>query len=65
MCVKLLLTCGQRLEIRLRIRKTKSGTYYIASLPMRKLRASREDPRRFWTLTADESLLVMETKPKV
>ena len=46
--------------MRLKIRKTKSGTYYIPSLSIRELRELSKKQRRRWSLSKDEKSLFIE-----
>ena len=48
--------------MRLKIRKTKSGTYYIPSISIRELRKLAEKNRRKWNLSKDEENLYLEAE---
>lgn len=41
-------------SLRLKIRKSKNGTYHVASLSMRKLRLLNKKGRHRWTLSKDQ-----------
>ncbi|GAG91065.1 unnamed protein product [marine sediment metagenome] len=43
----------------LKIKKSKSGTYYIASVSVKKLRELAERPYRKWTLGVDGKSLIL------
>ena len=47
-------------SLRLKIRKSKNGTYYIPSLSMRKLRLLAEKGKRRWFLSKDQMNLYIE-----
>lgn len=46
--------------LRLKIRKTKSGTYYIPSLSIKQLRTLSKTHKRRWRITKNEKTLVLE-----
>ena len=46
--------------MRLKIRKTKSGTYYIPSLSIKELRTLSKKQKRRWTLSKNEQNLIIE-----
>ena len=48
--------------MRLKIRKTKSGTYYIPSISIRELNKLAEKPRRRWSLSKDRENLYLEAE---
>ena len=47
-------------SLRLKIRKSKNGTYYVASLSMRKLRLLDKKGRHRWFLSKDQANLYIE-----
>ena len=49
-------------NMRLKIRKTKSGTYYIPSISTRELNKLAEKPRRRWSLSKDGENLYLEAE---
>jgi len=46
--------------LRLKIRKSKSGTYYIPSISIKQLRTLSKTNKRRWRLTKNEKTLVLE-----
>ena len=48
--------------MRLKIRKTKSGTYYIPSISIRELRDLSKKNKRRWSLSNDEKNIYLEAE---
>jgi len=48
--------------MRLKIRKTASGTYYIPSISIKKLRDMSTKQKRRWTLSKDQRNLILEAE---
>jgi len=48
--------------MRLKIRKAKSGTYYVPSLSIKDLRLLSKMNRRRWELTKDEQNIILEAE---
>lgn len=48
--------------MRLKIRKTASGTYYIPSLSIKQLKAMSTNQKRRWTLSKDQQNLYLEAE---
>jgi len=48
--------------MRLKIRKTSSGTYYITSLSIKQLRDMSTKQKRRWTLSKDQRNLYLEAE---
>ena len=48
--------------MRLKIRKSKSGTYYVPSLSIKDLRKLSKKNRRRWELTKDEKSIILEAE---
>ena len=48
--------------MRLKIRKTASGTYYIPSLSIKQLRDMSTKQKRRWTLNKDQKNLYLEAE---
>ena len=48
--------------LRVKIRKTMSGTYYIPSISMKKLRDMSTKNKKRWTLSKDEKNLYLEAE---
>ena len=48
--------------MRLKIRKAKSGTYYVPSLSIKDLRLLSKMNRRRWELTKDEKSIILEAE---
>ena len=46
--------------MRLKIRKTKSGTYYIPSISIKELRNLSNKKKKRWTLSKDEKNIYLE-----
>jgi len=46
--------------MRLKIRKTASGTYYIPSLSIKQLRTLSKTHKRRWRITKNEKTLILE-----
>jgi len=46
--------------LRLKIRKTASGTYYIPSLSIKQLRNLSKTHKRRWRITQNEKTLILE-----
>jgi len=47
-------------NLRLKIRKSKNGTYYIASRSMKKVRLLEKKGRHRWTLSKDQMNIYLE-----
>lgn len=47
-------------SLRLRIRKSKNGTYYVPSLSMKTLKLLSKEGRRRWFLSKDGESLYLE-----
>ena len=50
------------MSLRLKIRKTKSGTYYVSSISIKHLRELASKPRRRWNLSKDEKNIYLEAE---
>jgi hypothetical protein len=48
--------------MRLKIRKTASGTYYIPSISIKQLRDMSTNQKRRWTLSKDQRNLYLEAE---
>jgi len=48
--------------MRLKIRKAKSGTYYVPSLSIKELRVLSKKKTRRWELSKDEKNIYLEAK---
>jgi chorismate-pyruvate lyase len=51
---------GYMEPMRLKIRKTASGTYYIPSLSIKQLRALSKTYKRRWRISKNEQTLILE-----